>query len=62
MSYAPLAFTFVFAALGSVFLAQAKKHADETKARNSRFAGSMMMLAAAGFFIAFLISFLRGDA
>lgn len=62
MGYTPLVFTFVFLALGLVFLAQGKKESDAGKARNSRFAGTMMLIAAAGFLAAFLISFLaRGS-
>ena len=52
-----LALGFVFLALGSVFFAQSKKEADEPKARNSRFAGSMMLLAAGGFLVAFALSY-----
>ena len=62
MSYASLAFAFVFLALGLVFLSQSKKEADTGKARNSRFAGSMMLLAAGGFFVAFAIRFLGSEA
>ena len=57
MPYAPLALGFAFLALGSVFLAQSGKEADESRSRNSRFAGSMMLLAAAGFLVAFAISY-----
>ena len=62
MSYASLVFAFVFAAMGIVFLSQSKKESDAGKARNSHFAGSMMLLAAAGFFGAFAISFFGSDA
>jgi len=57
MAYAPLALGFAFLALGSVFLAQGKREADGAKGRNSRFAGAMMMLAAAGFLAAAAIGF-----
>ena len=62
MSYIPLVFAFIFLALGLVFLGQSKKSADEAKARNSRFAGTMMMLAAAGFLAAFAITYFRGES
>ena len=57
MPYASLVFAFVFLAMGSVFLARGKRETDEAKGRNSRFAGIMMMIAGAGFLIAFAISF-----
>ena len=61
MSYAPLALGFAFLGLGSVFLSQAKGASDETRARNSRFAGILMLLAGAGFLVAFAIGFLGRD-
>ena len=62
MSFAPLVFAFVFLAMGIVFLSQSKKEGDSGKARNSRFAGNMMLLAAGGFFVAFAISFFGRDS
>jgi len=62
MNVSSLALGTVFLSLGAVFLAQAKKQGeDETKARNLRFAGSMMMVAAVAFLFAFLLSVVLGS-
>jgi hypothetical protein len=56
MSYATPVVGLAFLVLGLVFRAQSSKEADEVKRRNARFAGSMMLLAGAGFLLAFAIS------
>lgn len=57
MPYAPLALGFAFLALGLVFLAQGRKDPDELKARNARFAGSMMLVTGTAFLIAAAIRY-----
>ena len=62
MNVSSLALGTVFLSLGTVFLAQAKKEGeDETKVRNLRFAGSMMMVTAVAFLFAFLLSVVLGS-
>ena len=62
MNVTSIALGTVFLSLGTVFLAQARKEGeDEAKARNLRFAGSMMIVAAVAFLFAFLLSVFLGS-
>jgi hypothetical protein len=55
MSLGPLALAFVFLAVAFSFRSTAAKAKDEKTATNTRFASTMMFMAAAGFLVAAII-------
>ena len=60
MNFASLALGFAFLALGLSFRASAGKASDPVKVKNARFAANMLLLAGAGFLLAFAISVVNG--
>lgn len=56
MNFASLALGLAFLALGFSFRASAGKASDPLKAKNARFASTMMLIAGGAFLVAFAIS------
>lgn len=61
MNLASLTLGFAFLALGFSFRANAGKASDPVKAKNARFASTMLLIAAAAFLLAFAVSFLKSE-
>ena len=56
MNLTSLVLALVFVAIATPFLAKAKTETDPTQQRNKRLAGTLFLLAAAAFLIAFVVS------